>query len=264
MGRSQLRESLLLETLFAIVFYPTRRQAYRIVVLAAMVYVAGRIFLTSEVTDPNASYALGNRVALRLMFTVYILCTGGEFPDHWRRIEDEVNAGSDADGSKILPSNFPFARKLWWMIDLAYNFRMVGWVQEPRNHLPPHPSPSRLTFVRNAFLRLIGNVIVLDLVTLLFAQNPAFDSRLHAPTDGPETYSATLPLLHRVPYAVGGALKFAAGLSALRDALASVTVVLGVWSPALWPNIWGSWRDAYTVRRLWGYVCLATIQFTCH
>ena len=74
MGRSQLREYLLLEILFAIVFYPSRRQAYRIVVLAAMVYVAGRIFLTSEVTDPNASYILGNRVALRFVFTAYILC----------------------------------------------------------------------------------------------------------------------------------------------------------------------------------------------
>ena len=147
------------------------------------------------------------------------------------------------------------------MIELAYNFHMVSWVQEPRNHLPPPPPPSRLTFVRNAFLRLIANIIVLDLVTLLFAQNSAFDSRLYDPTNGPETYLATLPLLHRVPYAVGGAIKFAAGSSALRDILASVTVVLGARSPTFWPNIRGSWRDAYTVCRLWGYVCLATIQF---
>ena len=263
MGRSQLREYLLLEILFAIVFYPSRRQAYRIVVLAAMVYVAGRIFLTSEVTDPNASYILGNRVALRFVFTAYILCTGGEFPDHWRRVRDEVSAGSDADGSKNLPSNFPFARKLWWMVELAYNFRMVGWVQEPRDHLPPHPPPSRLTFVRNAFLKLIVNIIILDLVTLLFAQNPAFDSRLHDPTDGPETYLAALPLLHRVPYAVGSVVRLAASVSVIWDTFGSVPVVLGVWSPTLWPNIWGSWRDAYTVRRLWGYVCLVTIQSTC-
>jgi len=138
------------------------------------------------------------------------------------------------------------------MLDISHSPRMIGWVQEPRDCLPPPPPPSRRMFLRNTFLKLIFNVILRDLLTLAFAQNPAFDSRVHDPTDGPETYLAAVPLLRRVPHVLALGLWLANDFVVFHRIAALACVGLGRSSPTLWPNIWGRWGDAYTIRKLWG------------
>jgi len=66
--------------------------------------------------------------------------------------------------------------------------------------MPPHPPHSRRTFLWKTFLKFIVNTAVTDFTESVYAPSPAFDYRLHDPTDGPETYLAAVPLLHRVPY----------------------------------------------------------------
>ena len=109
MGRYPWAEFLLFEVLHVIVFYPTRQHAYRMVVLTAMVYIAAQIYLTQEVTDPLVvTCSVSVAVALHSAHsTVYLLFAEGPFPDHWRRVRDEVHAKADAGGLDILPSNFP-------------------------------------------------------------------------------------------------------------------------------------------------------------
>ena len=151
MGRIPWAKILLFELLFTIVLYPTRDYIYRVPVLTALIYTTVQFFL-----EPEASaYILGGRITQRVLFTAYLLFVEGPFPDHWRRIRDEVRAEADQDGLDNMPSNFPFTKKLWWMLDLSYSIRMVGWVQEPRDCLPPHPPPSRLTFLWKTSLKFI-------------------------------------------------------------------------------------------------------------
>ena len=255
MGRYPWTEALLFWILRIIVFYPTRQHAYRAVVLAAMVYVAAQFYQTSEVTDPLiVTYSVGSAIAFQFAFTVYLLFTEGSFPDHRRRVRDEVHAKSGTGGPDSLPSSFPFTKKLWWMVDIAHSIRMVGWVQEPRNSLPPHPPPSRQTFLWKTFLKLVINVVIVDFTSSVSALSPTFDSRLHDPTDGPETYLAAVPLLRRVPYVLAHGIMTGAGLGVLHNIIALVCVGLGLSSPTLWPDIWGRWGDAYTLRKLWGCV----------
>ena len=221
-----------------------------------MVYVATQIYRTPEVTDPiSVTYTVGCTIASHFVSVAYLLFAEGTFPDYWRRVRDEVHAKAGAGGSDALPSNLPFTKKLWWMVDLANSGRMVGWVQEPRSCLPPHPPPSRRTFLWKTFLKLIMNTIVLDLMSSVCALSPAFDYRLHAPTDGPETYLAAVPLLHRVPYVLSFGVSMGAAMSAVYNVVAIVCVGLGNSSPTLWPDLWGRWEDAYTLRRFWGCVC---------
>ena len=253
MGRYPWTEVLLFEVLHIIVFYPTRQHAYRMVVLAAMAYVAAQIYPTQEVTERlTVTFFVGFSIAFRFTFTAYLLFTEGSFPDHWRRVRDEVHAKTDAGGMDRLPSNFPFTKKLWWMLDIAYSVRMVGWVQEPRNCLPPRPPPSRRTFLRKTFSKLIINILITDLTTSAIALSPVFDNRVHKPTDGPETYLAAVPLLYRAPYVLTYAAGVSISISAMHNAWALLCVGIGRSSPTLWPDIWGRWRDAYTVRKLWG------------
>lgn len=256
MGQYPWIEVLLFLVLRIVIFYPTRYRIHRVIVLAAMFYVAAKIYQTPEITDPvTVTYSVGIAIALYFIFTAYLLCSGGTFPDHWRRVRDEVRSGVDPGGSDNLPSNFPLTKKLWWMLDIAYSPRMVGWIQEPRDHLRPHPPPERRTFLWKTFLKFVVNAFVIpDLLTLVIGQTPVFDSRLHDPTDGPETYLAAVPLLRRMPYVLAYALRVAAFISVPHNLTALVCVGLGRSSPTLWPDMWGRWRDAYTIRRLWGYV----------
>jgi hypothetical protein len=255
MGQYPWREFLLFQVLRVIVFYPTRHRIYRIVVLAATFYVVAQIFQT-EVTDPTSGIdVVGLGIGYHFVFTAYLLCAEGTFPDHWRRVRDEVRAGADPGDSDNLPSNFPLTKKLWWMIDIANSLRMVGWIQEPRDHLPPHPPPSRPMFLWKTFIRaVVGAFLVPDLVSLVIGQTPAFDSRLHDPTDGPETYLAAIPFLRRVPLILVFFFGTANAVSTSYRFLALVCVGLGFSSPTLWPDLWGHWGEAYTVRNLWGYV----------
>ena len=254
MGRYPLAEIVLFYILHIIVFYPTRHHAYRIIIIAGMVYLTVKLYLSPETaTPPQAAYSIGIPIGLYFGFTVYLLLLEGSFPNHWRRVRDEVHDGK-ADGVENLPSNFPLTKKLKWMVDIAHSSRMVGWVQEPRDCLPPHPPPSRLSFLGYTLSKFIVNVVLFDLVTSVFAQNPVFDSRVHAPTDGPETYLAAVPLFRRVPYALAFALWTAIPIQIIHNVGALVIVGIGCNSPTLWPDVWGRWRDAYTLRKLWGCV----------
>ena len=254
MGRYPWTEFFLLHVLHITSYYPTRQHAYRVVALLAMIYLASQIYLTPEPIDPKAAYPVGCVIGCHFVFRVYLLFTEGSFPDHWRRIRDEVGAEVDADGLDKLPSKFPLTKKFWWMVDIAYGVRMIGWVQEPRDGMPPRPPSSRRTFLWKTLLKFIMNIITADLMTSALALNPAFDHRVHGPTDGPEAYLAAVPLLKRVPYVLVWSIGTGASASAIHNTVALVCVGLGYSSPALWPDLWGRWADAYTVRNLWGYV----------
>lgn len=49
------------------------------------------------------------------------------------------------------------------MVDIAWSMQMIGWVQEPRNCMPPHSPPSRRAFLQKAFLKFLTNIIIADL-----------------------------------------------------------------------------------------------------
>ena len=256
MGRYPRAQFLLLEVLHLVILYPTRRNACRVVALAARIYVTARIFQTPGAADPpSVGYTMGCMIANRFMFMVYLLFAEGTFPDHWRRVRDEVHAKADASGLDSQPSNFPLTKKFWWMVDIAYSVRMIGWVQEPQNGIPPRPPPSRRVFLRKTAIKLIINTVIADFATSALALSPAFDRRVHDATDGPETYLAAVPFLRRAPYVLAFGMMSAAVAGILHNVLALVCVGLCHSSPTLWPDVWGRWGDAYTVRKFWGCVC---------
>jgi len=138
------------------------------------------------------------------------------------------------------------------MVDIAHSMRMIGWVQEPRGGMPSHPPPSRRTFFWKTLLKFIMNAVIADFASSAMAQSPAFDDRVHDPTDGPETYLTAVPLLRRAPHLLAWFIRTRATISLFHGVVALTCIGLGRSSPTLWPDSWGRWRDAYTVRKLWG------------
>jgi len=255
MGRYPWAEVLLFEVLHIAILYPTPHHAYRAAILATMIYLSSQIYSTPEVTDPlTVTYTMGFGIAFHFIFTAYLLLAEGSFPDNWRRVRDEVHAKTNEGDLDDRPSNFPLAKKLWWMLDIAYSVRMVGWVQEPKNGIPLHPPPSRRAFLWKTFLKFIINSIILDFAVSALALSPAFDRRVHDPTDGPETYLAAVPFLRRAPYVLSYGVMMGTWVGVVHNVAGLVCVGLGQSSPTLWPDIWGRWGDAYTLRKLWGYV----------
>jgi len=253
MGQYPWTEFFLLKVLLTIVFYPTRQHAYRVVILAVSIYVSWVAYQKLEDDDSlKQTYGMAGMVASQLGFVAYILLAEGPFPNHWRRVSDEVNAGADPKGLDKLPSNFPFSKKLSWMNDLSGAGRMIGWVQEPRGCIPPHPPPSRRTYLWKTFFKLVMNAVATDIAMSVVALSPTFDNRVHDPTDGPETYLAAVPLLRRLPYVLAWAIGMGSSASMVQNIGGMLFVGLGWSSPTLWPDMWGSWGDAYTVRKLWG------------
>ena len=78
MGRYPWAEVILFEVLHIIVPYPTRRSAYRVAVLAAMIYISAQIYPTPEATDPpTTTYTMGFAIAFHFVYTAYLLFAEG-------------------------------------------------------------------------------------------------------------------------------------------------------------------------------------------
>ena len=199
------------------------------------------------------AYTVGCAISFHFIFVAYLLFAEAPLPNHWRRVRDGIHVRANTDGMDNLAPNSTFTEKLWWMVNMVYCVRVVGWPKEPRNGIPQRPPPSRRTFPWETFVKLVMNIAIFDFASSVFALSPAFDSRVHESTDSPETYLAAVPFLHRVPYVLSYGIMMGAGMSIGQNIMALLCVGLGHSNPTLWPDVWGRWGDAYTVRKLWRY-----------
>ena len=99
MGPYPWAEILLFKLLHTVALYPTRQLIHRPVVLAAMVYVATQIFLRMEIAEPlGIGYGVGFQIALHFELIAHLLCAEGPFPDHWRRVRDDLEVHAKTEG----------------------------------------------------------------------------------------------------------------------------------------------------------------------
>ncbi|KAF9002703.1 membrane bound O-acyl transferase family-domain-containing protein [Cyathus striatus] len=155
-----------------------------------------------------------------------------------RRKKDEKSETSISDAS--------LKERLKWGLDLFFSIRGVGWKHEPTSRLrwiPSQASASKLKFIVHQLWRIAIFAFLVEILKLHSALNP------YLQRGGPSFYEATwgwrmtiLPT-QMVTYV---------SLSQVQAILSIVFVVLGVSNPRDWPTLYGSWKDAYTVRRFWG------------
>ena len=92
--------------------------------------------------------------------------------------------------------------------------------------------------------------VLSDLGIRVLAQSQAFDSRVHDPSDCPETSDLiAVPFLRRTIHIWAHSNGISSGITILQNGFALVYVGLGGSSPTSLPEVWGRWGDAYTVRR---------------
>ncbi|TFY67107.1 hypothetical protein EVJ58_g1852 [Rhodofomes roseus] len=144
------------------------------------------------------------------------------------------------------PDELPFLRRVHWALCIMNNPRGVGWNYQVAN-VPPPPSESRWYFVRRRLRRAFYYYMLLDLIQCYEHQHPLFSLR---GTGGPSVTSQGYLLR---PVDIFARVASVAFELAMQHALfAAAMVTLGLSLPRDWPDIYGRWSDAYTVRRFWG------------
>ncbi|EIW53511.1 uncharacterized protein TRAVEDRAFT_133561 [Trametes versicolor FP-101664 SS1] len=144
----------------------------------------------------------------------------------------------------------PLLTRIWYAVCIHHNWRLIGTNAQVAN-VPP---PFRGTRARYLLLRLRQICVCLVMLDLI-------ESFVHS---HPHLYTPGVSDAHFPPGAAGYLMR--SGCMAVwlmntyttiklsYSGLSFVVVALFLWAPADWPDLFGNWSDAYTVRRLWGRV----------
>jgi len=144
-----------------------------------------------------------------------------------------------------------FTERLAWASSLLATPRGIGWAHEPTAHLSPKPTASRGKFIASQLLWIIFYHILLDIAHTHGLQNPCYW------TGGPP-FSA-FGWWWRMTACVH-IVSLYCSMSASYAFLSMISVATRLHEPGDWPHFFGPVRDAYTVRKCWGYV-LTTFHF---
>jgi len=134
----------------------------------------------------------------------------------------------------------------WWkrilhLVCLMQSPRGVGWNHQVK-HIPAATQQPRYLFILTSSLRAACHLVFFEVARLYVWYNPACSSV----TLGTRSYVArcadTIAFIGLTYWA----------LNACYFAMAAGSVALGLHEPRMWPDLFGSWRDGYTVRRAWG------------
>ena len=206
--------------------------------LLPIVAIATYGFLAKPDTGNQfANYGLGTRVVAVIMLAVgdLFLC------------QPQKDLRMKKDKGKKPVSERSFMERLRWSLTLWWCARGVGWEHEPKGAvIPPRlKTKSRADFVRQQLLWIAVDILVFDLNGLINRSNPFYNV-------------APLPVsgfghLWRL-YACGYGILLRLNMSMQYKVLSIICILLGYTEPEDWPPAYGSYLEAFTLKRLWGYV----------
>ncbi|KAF8993189.1 membrane bound O-acyl transferase family-domain-containing protein, partial [Cyathus striatus] len=122
--------------------------------------------------------------------------------------------------------------------------RHIGWTHEPRHVHPPHPTGSRRIFISSRIIHCAGYYTLSDVLNNYKCYSPTFTRGGVSMTDG----EISMRLINTAVHAAH-AWSF---LSLLHTIVCIVAVASNISDVSECPAMFGSWSDAYTVRRFWG------------
>ena len=184
---------------------------------------------------PLTSNALGTAIfGCLLSASDFILLTD---------VQKELRLQND---KRNIPASSLSARMVW-AIKLMTSQRAVGWAHEPTGRIPAKPKTSRWTFVVSRLFLGACYYMLSDLLRILVQWHFAVVRR------GTTDVGALGSLLDRMTHLTALA-EIQLGLIMPYSFMSAVSVALGLTEPKEWPAMFGSWSEAYTIGRFWGFV----------
>ncbi|KAF9050469.1 membrane bound O-acyl transferase family-domain-containing protein [Panaeolus papilionaceus] len=151
-------------------------------------------------------------------------------------------------------SDAPLGARVYWALKIFFNPRGINYAHEAVAHTPARPTETtKRAFVLRQLKRQLVWTAVWEFCILANLYNP-YVRRLVDPKDieglqklwrvGAVTYWLSIPYSMETSYRI-----------------MSIVAVVGGWSePRNWPDLFGSFLEAYTVRRLWSNVWHQTFR----
>ncbi|KAJ4473029.1 membrane bound O-acyl transferase family-domain-containing protein [Lentinula aciculospora] len=181
-----------------------------------------------------SDYSNGSTLSGELMKTFYLLFLVKPALD-WRH---------KLDGNKSI-ANRPWWQRIYWCLCAAYTMRGVGWNYQVRGV----PLPSRISrprFLGCTALRVVASYLLLDFAqcsmqAIPFFENPQPDATMRSQSYHHQVFY--MAICFTVPY---GALRYYYYSGAFLAVLTHYS------SQEDWPDLFGNWFDAFSVRNVWG------------
>lgn len=148
-------------------------------------------------------------------------------------------------GQKKSTAEMSFWERLKWGFNLSVTPRTLGWSSEPTSHIRPKPTSGRVAFITTQLVRTFCYYIIFDATSIITLSIPIYGRG--GPTFAEYGWIWRATIWNHV-------VNTHALLSVIYSSASIVTVALGLYQPGDWPHIFGYWRDAFTVRNMWGRV----------
>ncbi|KAH7882905.1 membrane bound O-acyl transferase family-domain-containing protein [Phlebopus sp. FC_14] len=136
-------------------------------------------------------------------------------------------------------------RRWFWVACMSFTPRGVGWNYKVKN-VPEAPRISRRAFLVVTAIKVLKYLLFLDVAHCWVRHNPVFSASASIASQG--YFVRCINIVAFVGFRMD---YYSMNISYL--VLAILSVAAGVCEPRSWPNLYGRWRDAYTVRRFWGH-----------
>ncbi|KAG6918897.1 hypothetical protein DXG01_010552, partial [Tephrocybe rancida] len=146
------------------------------------------------------------------------------------------------------PRKRSFGRRFYWAGCVLLSPRGFGWNYQVSN-VPAAPSLNRGRFVISRIFRVIALFLIIDAGQTFIHTRAMFlvsDEELQYASI--TSHGLLFRFLSILAWMSGGY----AGIRVHYDLASTLSVLLGLSKPADWPEPFGSWKEAYTVRNFWG------------
>ena len=130
---------------------------------------------------------------------------------------------------------------------------LITLIDKVKN-LPEHSTNSKKEFVLSRLICAAKHYLWFDLAYFYVRHDPGFQS----------SAAFTSQMLARRVLGCAVYLVFQYSMGVVVHSLIVALIVSCTSSePSSWPNVFGKWEDAYTIRRFWGYVILQCVRVLC-
>ncbi|KAG2119423.1 membrane bound O-acyl transferase family-domain-containing protein [Suillus clintonianus] len=144
---------------------------------------------------------------------------------------------------QIKPAHeLPWVEKFIWATQLCGSPRGVGWNHQVKN-MPEHSGESKQDFVYSRLMKAAKHLLWFDLAQFYIRHDPASKSA---------AAFASQIFIRRI-LGCGACMVMYYCVGVTIHALISALIVSCTSSePGSWPDLFGNWEDAYTIRQFWG------------
>ncbi|KAI0324014.1 hypothetical protein GY45DRAFT_1439337 [Cubamyces sp. BRFM 1775] len=204
-----------------------------------LLYAAFYATATYTTGTPVDDYSLGSTIFGNMVLNIMLLTWLTDPVNDFRYVKDPAPLTAR-----------PLFKRIWYAFCIIRNYRLIGTNVQVAN-VPAPFKGTRSQFLLRRLRQLLVCIVSLDLVESWIHTH----HHLYMPETAHLHFPAT-PLGYLARSACIGAWLFMCytvlKLSYVVCSMVAVATQIGNGDPEDWPDLFGTWSDAYTVRHLWG------------